>query len=75
MKIKKPTLVSNARSAWRWFSVQMPALNTAFLVTWANLPEKFQTVLPVPWVIGIAVALLVLGVAGRLIDQTPKELP
>lgn len=73
MKMKKPQLVSDFRSAWRWFSVQMPALNTAFLLTWANLPEKFQSVLPVSWVIGIAVALLVLGVAGRLIDQKPKE--
>ncbi len=68
-------LVDDAKQAWRWFSVQMPAVNTAFLLTWANLPEKFQSVLPVSWVIGIAVALLVLGVAGRLIDQKPKDAP
>lgn len=73
MKIKKPRLVGDFRSAWRWFSVQIPALNAAFLATWAALPEKFQSVLPVSWVIGIAVALVVLGVAGRLIDQKPKE--
>lgn len=68
-------LVDDAKQAWRWFSVQMPAINTAFLLTWANLPERFQSALPVPWVIAIAVALLVLGVVGRLIDQTPKDAP
>lgn len=62
-------LVDDWRGALRWLSVQIPAINAAFLVTWANLPAKFQEALPVPWVIGIAVGLLVLGVVGRLIKQ------
>ena len=72
MRIK---LVDDARKAWRWLSVQIPALNVAFLATWSVLPAKFQDALPAPWVIGIAVGLIVLGVAGRLIDQTPKDAP
>lgn len=64
-------LVPNWRKAWRMLSVQIPAVNVAFLSTWAMLPPKFQDVLPTPWVIGITVGLLVFGVIGRLIDQ-PK---
>ena len=65
-------LVPDWKSALHWFSVQVPAVNTAFLGTWALLPVKFQDALPMPWVIGIAILLIVVGVAGRLIDQTPK---
>lgn len=68
-------LVDDARSAWRWLSMQIPAANTAFLATWALLPQKFQDALPMPWVIGIAVVLLVLGMVGRVVDQTPKDKP
>lgn len=72
IKIK---LVPDWKRSLRWFSVQVPAVNTAFLSTWALLPVKFQDAVPVPWVIGIAVALIVIGVVGRLIDQTPKANP
>ena len=66
-------LVADAHESWRWFSVQIPAVNTAFLGTWAMLPDRFQEALPMPWVLGIAITLIVMGVGGRLIDQTPKE--
>lgn len=66
-------LVDNWRKALGWFSIQIPAVNTAFLLTWANLPPKFQDALPLPWVIGIAVGLLVLGILGRLVKQEPKD--
>ena len=62
-------LVDDAKGAWRWFSVQIPAINLAFLGTWSALPEKFQDALPLPWVLGIAVALILLGIAGRLVKQ------
>jgi protein-S-isoprenylcysteine O-methyltransferase Ste14 len=61
--------VTDVKQCWRWLSVQIPALNVAFLGTWAVLPAKFQEALPMPWVIGIAVGLIVLGVAGRLYKQ------
>lgn len=69
------TLVEDWRQALKWFSVQFPLVNTAFLSTWALLPAKFQDVLPVPVVIIIAITLIVIGVAGRLIDQNPKDTP
>jgi hypothetical protein len=62
-------LVSNWRDALKWYSVQAQAVNATFLLVWAGLPQKFQDALPLPWVIGIAVGLLVLGMTGRLVKQ------
>jgi hypothetical protein len=62
-------LVDNAKSWYKMLSLQANALNVSFLATWALLPPKFQEVLPVEVVIGIAVSLLVLGTIGRLIKQ------
>jgi protein-S-isoprenylcysteine O-methyltransferase Ste14 len=62
-------LVPNWRKARKWLSIQIPAVNIAFLGTWAVLPPKFQDALPVWAVVAIAVALLALGMVGRLIQQ------
>lgn len=66
-------LVPDWRSAWKWLSVQVPAINTAFLTTWALLPPKFQDALPLPAVLAIAISLLLTGMAGRLLDQTEDK--
>lgn len=66
----KLTLVSDWRKSGRWLSVQIPAINAAFLATWALLPVKFQDALPPAAFIWIAIALIVIGVAGRLLDQS-----
>ena len=68
-------LVEDWRQALKWFSVQFPLVNTAFLSTWALLPSKFQDALPVPVVIAIAITLIMIGVAGRLIEQPKKDAP
>lgn len=68
-------LIPNWRVCWRMFSVQVPALNIAFLGTWSALPAKFQNALPVPVVLGVAVALIVIGVVGRLIAQPAVSCP
>jgi hypothetical protein len=62
-------LVPNWRELWKAYSVVFPAINTAFLATWATLPEKFQDVLPTWAVLSIAVFLIVAGVIGRFIKQ------
>lgn len=66
-------LVDNAKQWYKMFSIQANSLNLAFLGTWGLLPEKFQDVLPVPVVLGIAVSLLLLGTVGRLIKQDSVE--
>ena len=62
-------LINEWKKIYKYISVQIPALNVAFLATWALLPQKFQDALPVPWVIVIAITLLVAGVVGRMIAQ------
>lgn len=62
-------LVYDWRQAWKWLSMQIPAVNVAFLGTWAVLPSKFQDALPTWAVVAIAISLLVLGMVGRLIQQ------
>lgn len=62
-------LVDNAKQWYKMFSMQANALNVAFLGTWSLLPAKFQDVLPVGAVVGIAVTLLILGTVGRLVKQ------
>lgn len=71
MKIEKPKLIPNWRKAWRMLSVQIPAINTALIATWASIPSKFQDAYPLPWLLGTVVVLLIMGVVGRLIAQ-PK---
>jgi hypothetical protein len=66
-------LIPEARRAWRFLSMQIPAINAAFLVTWSQLPPKFQDALPLPWVLGIAVGLIVAGMFGRLVSQEKKK--
>ena len=66
-------LIDEWKSAYKLFSVQMPVINTVFLATWSSLPQKFQDALPIQYVIAIAAALLVLGVAGRLVSQQKPE--
>ena len=62
-------LVDNAKHWYKMFSLQANIINTSFLSAWALIPEKFQSVLPTPALIGIAVGLLVLGTVGRLVKQ------
>ena len=62
-------LVKDARKAWRWFSVQAMALQGAAAGAWLVVPDDMRASVPSEWLAACAVALTVLGVAGRLIDQ------
>ena len=65
--------VENARSAWRWFSVQFAALGVAVEIAWRYLtPEQ---VLGIPdWAQSTITVVIFLGVLlGRLIDQGGKD--
>ena len=62
-------LIPNIKQAWKMFSIQAQAINAALLVSWQSLPASFQTVIPVQYLLIIAVILLVLGMVGRVIQQ------
>jgi len=62
-------LIDNARNAWRMFSVQAMALAGAIQAAWIAIPPDLQQQVPDNIVKGVTLALLVLGVAGRLVKQ------
>lgn len=66
-------LVDDARSAWKWFSMWAMGIPAAFAGAWLLIPERFQqmfldNVSPTQ-VVWAVLVLLVLGMAGRLVDQ------
>ena len=62
-------LVKDAGKAWRWFSVQTMALQGAAGGAWLAVPDDMRASVPSEWLAACAVALTVLGIAGRLVDQ------
>lgn len=68
-------LVDDAKQAWRWFSVQAMVLAGAIQGAWLFIPEDLKSSIPPNIVQGVTIALLVLGVAGRVVDQKPKDAP
>jgi len=68
-------LVDNAKSWWKMFSMQAQVINTALLVSWQSLPSTLQTILPVQYLLIIAVGLLILGMVGRMVKQDNIDAP
>lgn len=62
-------LVKNAGQSFRWFSVQAMAVAGALQGAWLALPAELKLRVPAEWVDAITIAILVLGVIGRLVDQ------
>ena len=66
-------LVDNAGKAWRWFSVQAMALSGALQGAWLAMPPDLQSRVPSEWVDALTMAILALGIAGRLVKQDGAE--
>lgn len=66
MKIR---LIDDAHRAWRWFSVQAMLLAAAVQAAWEAIPADMKAAIPSSLVTGVTLALLLLGVGGRLIRQ------
>lgn len=62
-------LVSDARRAWRWFSMQALALLAIIPVVWAELPPEVAAIIPAGWYPWIVTGVAVAGMIGRLVDQ------
>ena len=67
-------LIENWKKSPGMFSVQAITLAIAIQGAWAALPSEMVASIPDGWVRVLTVALLVLGIIGRLIDQ-PKVKP
>ena len=66
-------LVPDWRRAWRWFSMQAMAVSAALQAAWLGLPPDLKSRLPVEWLPALAIAVLVLGAVGRVIDQGQQK--
>ena len=67
--MKKPTPVENWRKSWKWFSVQAMTIAASVQGTWMPLPEEMKSSIPQSWISYVTIALMVLGVIGRLVKQ------
>jgi len=64
-------LIPNWKKAWRMISVQAMTLAGSIQGAWLFIPEDMKASISPSIVQGATVALLVLGIAGRMVDQ-PK---
>lgn len=62
-------LIDNWRKAHRMLSVQAMALAAAIQGTWPLIPDDLKATLPPHLVHWVSIALLVAGIAGRLVSQ------
>jgi hypothetical protein len=66
---KKLQLVDNARSAWKWLSVQAMVIAGAIQGAWMFVPDDMKASIPANYVQWLTLALLALGIGGRLVKQ------
>ena len=64
-------LIANWKKAWRMLSVQAMTLAGAIQGAWIFIPTDMRSSIPESTVQMVTMALLALGVVGRLVDQ-PK---
>jgi hypothetical protein len=65
-------LVPNWRDSWRWISVHVLALSIALQGALLAMPYDIRAYLPEWLTHYVAIILLLVGIAGRLVDQRPK---
>lgn len=66
-------LVTEWKQAWRWISVQAMVLAGSIQGAWVFIPEDMKTSIPHGLVQGVTVALLALGVVGRVVKQKDPQ--
>ena len=68
-------LVDNWRKALSWFSVQCMLVAGAIQGAWVFIPEDMKHSIPPDIVSRTTIALLAMGVFGRVIKQSPPACP
>lgn len=66
-------LVDDAKHAWRWVSMRCMGAAVALLGAWEVMPDDLKVGVPHKVVTYFALALLGLGMAGRLVKQEKKK--
>ena len=65
-------LLEDWKEGWRWFSVQAMILAAALQAVWCSLDATQKAALE-PYQAKITLAILILGVCGRLVRQPTKR--
>ncbi len=65
-------LVSNWKSAYKWFSVHCMAGSATVLAAWGSIPDDLKQHVPDSYIRIFTIGLLITGIAGRLINQDAK---
>lgn len=66
-------LIEDAKRCWRMLSMQAMAAAVALQGAWAAAPDDMKATIPHQWVSWATMALLALGMLGRLVKQLPDE--
>lgn len=66
-------IVENWKEGWRWISNLCMTAAAAIHGSWLMMPEDMKSSLDPKTISYISLALMVTGVVGRFIDQTPKR--
>jgi hypothetical protein len=69
-------LIDDVKGAWRHYSTQALALGAGIPSAWSAIPDDLKTAMPpstVHWVANVTGIVCAVGLAGKFIDQTPKE--
>lgn len=66
-------LVPDWRECWKWNSMHGMGAAMILIGSWNALPDKWQDVFPQHIVLSLASVALLLGIAGRLRDQTSDK--
>ena len=62
----------NWRQSWRWLSMHAMTLALAVQGAWLAVPDDLRQVVPQWASYAVTGVLLVAGLLGRLVDQSPK---
>lgn len=62
-------LVDDWKQAWRWYSVQAPAIGLALIAAWQALPEEVRASFTAGQLQVAGAVLLALTLGGRLVAQ------
>jgi hypothetical protein len=62
-------LIPEWKKAWRMLSIQAMTIATALQGAWLSLPEDMKTGIDPRLINGACIALLALGIVGRLVKQ------
>lgn len=63
-------LVEDWKRSWRWFSVRAMGLSIVLQGAWESMSSDLRA--EFPFVPKLAMAVLILGVIGRVVKQEPK---